>query len=102
MVSPVKGMVDDDLAAREELDMRAADAEIRDLFVFEPVLGGNDVERLAHRCTSRRLERRTEGPLTTRREASSDSCAVKERSDRRLRVADGKGGKGQESRLGLV
>lgn len=78
MVSPVQGVMDDDLAAGEELDVWAADADIRDLFVFEPVLGGNDVERLTHRCTSRRLERRTEGPLAMRREASSSSCAVKE------------------------
>ena len=41
-VPPVEGVMDDDLAAGEELDMRTTDAEIGDLFVFEQVLGGND------------------------------------------------------------
>lgn len=47
-VAAVEGMVDHDLAPREELDVRPAHAEVLHFLVREQIFFGHHVERLAH------------------------------------------------------
>jgi len=49
VVSSVEGVMDDHLPLREELDVRATDAEVGNLFMLKPIIGRHDVEGLAHR-----------------------------------------------------
>jgi hypothetical protein len=57
-VAPVESVVDHDFASREELDMGSTDAQVCDFFMPQPILGRDDVKRLAHpRPTDRRHDR---------------------------------------------
>ena len=48
-MATIERVMDDHLASREELDVRTADAPVRNLFVLDLIAEGNDVEDLAHR-----------------------------------------------------
>lgn len=49
-VSSVESVMDDYLPVGKELDMGTTNADVGDLFMFEPIARRHDVERLTHRC----------------------------------------------------